>query len=153
MPSRRATLVATTPSHRGSSRRSLRCPRTGCEQPEGSRKECGDVCITRAWVTRLSELPRGNWPSLLVRRPGLALPATAPQVWLRRCSASPEEVAMSRLVQMRDPNHLRPVFDGLSVGRDAWRAVREDRDFIRVLRRTLPPLPTDREPELDPDPF
>ena len=60
---------------------------------------------------------------------------------------------MSQLVRLLDPNNLRPVFDALSVGRDAWRAVGEDRDFVRVLRRTLLPLPTDREPALDPDPF
>ncbi|RPH70225.1 MAG: serine protease [Myxococcaceae bacterium] len=60
---------------------------------------------------------------------------------------------MSGLMRLLDPNNLRPVFDALAVGRDGWRGVREDRDFLGVLRRTLLPLPTDREPELDPDPF
>jgi NTE family protein len=60
---------------------------------------------------------------------------------------------MSQLIRVLDPNNLRPMFDALSVGQDGWRALREDRDFVRVLRRTLFPLPTDREPVLDPDPF
>ena len=60
---------------------------------------------------------------------------------------------MSRLLRMLDPNNLRPAFDALSVARDALRSVREDSDFLRVARRTLLPLPTDREPELDLDPF
>ena len=60
---------------------------------------------------------------------------------------------MSRLVRLLDPNNLRPVFDALSVGQDGWRAVREDSGFLTALRRTLLPLPTDRDPELDPDPF
>jgi NTE family protein len=60
---------------------------------------------------------------------------------------------MSRFIQLLDPNNLRPVFDALSVGRDAWQAAREDSEFLRVARRTLFPLPTDREPVLDPDPF
>lgn len=60
---------------------------------------------------------------------------------------------MSRLMRLLDPNNLRPVFDALSVARDTWRAVREDGDFLGVLRQTLLPLPTDREPELDLEPF
>jgi len=60
---------------------------------------------------------------------------------------------MSRLVAALDPNNLRPVFDALSLGQDTWRALREDRDFLGVVRRTLFPLPTDREPVLDTDPF
>ena len=60
---------------------------------------------------------------------------------------------MSRLTRMLDPNNLRPVFDALAVARDAVRAVREDSGLVGVLRRTLLPLPTDREPVLDPDPF
>ncbi len=59
----------------------------------------------------------------------------------------------SQLIRVLDPNNLRPVFDALSVGQDAWRAVREDREFLGVLRRTLFPLPIDREPVLDVDPF
>ncbi|HEY1333944.1 MAG TPA: patatin-like phospholipase family protein, partial [Myxococcaceae bacterium] len=51
------------------------------------------------------------------------------------------------------PNNIRPVFDVLSIGRDAWRAVREDSEFLHAARRTLFPLPTDREPALDSDPF
>ena len=60
---------------------------------------------------------------------------------------------MSRLLRLLDPNNLRPVFDALSVGRDAWRSVREDREFLGVARRTLLPLPSDREPALELDPF
>ncbi len=60
---------------------------------------------------------------------------------------------MSRLIRVLDPNNLRPVLDAVSVGQDAWRAVREDSEFLGVLRRTLFPLPTDREPVLDVDPF
>jgi NTE family protein len=60
---------------------------------------------------------------------------------------------MSRFMQLLDPSNLRPVFDALSVGRDAWQAMREDSEFLHVARRTLFPLPTDREPVLDPDPF
>ncbi len=60
---------------------------------------------------------------------------------------------MSRFIRMLDPNNIRPVFDALAVGRDAWRALREDSEFLHVARRTLLPLPTDREPALDPDPF
>ena len=60
---------------------------------------------------------------------------------------------MGRLVRVLDPNNLRPVFDALSVGRDAWRALREDSEFLGVARRTLLPLPTDLEPALDTDPF
>jgi NTE family protein len=60
---------------------------------------------------------------------------------------------MSRFIRLLDPNNLRPVFDALSVGRDAWRASREDSEFLGVARRTLFPLPTDREPAFDPDPF
>ena len=60
---------------------------------------------------------------------------------------------MSRLLRLLDPNNLRSFFDAVSVGQDAWRAVREDSEFLGAVRRTLLPLPTDREPELDPDPF
>lgn len=37
---------------------------------------------------------------------------------------------MSQLLKLLDPNNLRPVFDAPSAGRDAWRAVREDREFL-----------------------
>jgi len=60
---------------------------------------------------------------------------------------------MSRLVRTLDPNNLRPIFEAVSIVRDAWSAVREDSDFLRIARRTLLPLPLDREPELDLDPF
>lgn len=60
---------------------------------------------------------------------------------------------MSRFIRLLDPNNLRPLFDALAVGRDAWEAMREDSAFLGVARRTLLPLPTDREPALDPDPF
>ncbi len=60
---------------------------------------------------------------------------------------------MSRLVRALDPNNLRPVFNALSSARDAWRALREDGEFLGIARRALLPLPTDREPVLDPDPF
>lgn len=60
---------------------------------------------------------------------------------------------MISLMRALDPNNLRPVFDALSVARDAFQAVREDSEFLGVARRTLLPLPTDREPVLDPDPF
>ncbi len=60
---------------------------------------------------------------------------------------------MSRLVRLLDPNNLRPFFDAVSAGQDGWRAMREDPEFLAVLRRTLLPLPTDREPVIDPDPF
>lgn len=52
-----------------------------------------------------------------------------------------------------DPNNLRSVFDALSVGSDMLRALREDSAFLSVARRTLFPLPTDREPTLEADPF
>jgi NTE family protein len=52
-----------------------------------------------------------------------------------------------------DPNNLRSVFDALSVGSDILRALREDSGFLSVARRTLFPLPTDREPVLEADPF
>jgi NTE family protein len=57
------------------------------------------------------------------------------------------------VVRLLDPNNLRPVFDALSVARDAVRAIRDDSEFLGIARRTLLPLPTDREPELDLDPF
>jgi NTE family protein len=60
---------------------------------------------------------------------------------------------MGKLIRILDPNNLRPFFDAVSVGSDAVKAVREDSEFLAVARRTLLPLPTDREPDLDPDPF
>jgi len=63
------------------------------------------------------------------------------------------ERAMSRFIHLLDPNNLRPLFDALAVGRDAWQSMREDSEFLGVARRTLFPLPTDGEPALDTDPF
>jgi NTE family protein len=60
---------------------------------------------------------------------------------------------VSLLLRALDPNNVRPVFDALSIGRDAFQAMREDSEFLGVARQTLLPLPTDREPVLDPDPF
>ena len=52
-----------------------------------------------------------------------------------------------------DPNNLRSVFDTLSIGSDIFRALREDSAFLAVARRTLFPLPTDREPTYEAAPF
>lgn len=60
---------------------------------------------------------------------------------------------MSALTRALDPNNLRPFFDALAVLRDTAQSLREDRDFVRVARRTLLPLPFEREQRLDPEPF
>jgi len=60
---------------------------------------------------------------------------------------------MGLLIRALDPNNLRPVFDMLSAGSDALRAIREDAAFLQVARRALLPLPTDREPILEATPF
>lgn len=60
---------------------------------------------------------------------------------------------MSRLTRLLDPNNLRTLFDAVSIGGDVVQALREDRSFLRIARRALFPLPTDREPALEADPF
>lgn len=60
---------------------------------------------------------------------------------------------MSFLTRALDPNNLRPVFDAVSVGSDIVKALREDTSFLGTLRRFVLPLPTDRRPKLEPDPF
>jgi NTE family protein len=65
----------------------------------------------------------------------------------------PGERSKGFLSRALDPNNLRTVFDALSVGTDILRALREDSAFLSVARRTLLPLPTDREPVLEADPF
>lgn len=60
---------------------------------------------------------------------------------------------MGLLVRVLEPNNLRPVFAALSAASDVLRALREDAAFLRVARRTFFPLPTDREPVLEVDPF
>jgi NTE family protein len=60
---------------------------------------------------------------------------------------------MSLLTRALDPNNLRPVFDTLSIGRDIVSGIREDKDFLRLARHALFPLPLEREPRLEEDPF
>ena len=42
---------------------------------------------------------------------------------------------MSRFIRLLDPDDIHPVLDALSAGPDAWRAVREDSEFLRIVRR------------------
>ena len=68
-------------------------------------------------------------------------------------SQPPVQLPRSLLSRTLDPNNLRSLFDVLSIGSDVVRALREDSLFLSVVRRTLLPLPTDREPTLQADPF
>lgn len=60
---------------------------------------------------------------------------------------------MTFLTRALDPNNLRPVLDAVSIGSEIVRALREDTSFLRTARRALFPLPTDRLPKLEEDPF
>lgn len=60
---------------------------------------------------------------------------------------------MSRLTRLLDPNNLRPFFDVASVASDVVRAVREDASFLGRIRRAVVPLPFDREPPRELEPF
>lgn len=52
-----------------------------------------------------------------------------------------------------DPNNLRPFLEAVSMGTDVFQALREDTTFFATARRALFPLPFEREPALDENPF
>jgi len=66
---------------------------------------------------------------------------------------SGEQNIVSWLTRSLDPNNLRPLLDVVSMASDAIKALREDRSFLRTVRRTLVPLPSDRDPVFEGDPF
>lgn len=60
---------------------------------------------------------------------------------------------MTLVTRALDPNNLRPLFDGLSIAGEVLHGLREDRQFARTVRRTLFPLPGDREVAVPANPF